>query len=378
MRFLRHQATRTICWKEGYSSSVNYLLVPLLLIYAAILYSYMVVIALEATLPKGKVGFMVLAFGLGGIGTWLIAKSWEETGTILVRIFIRSYFWLLPVPILLVLLAFYERVNAYGLTPVRIGLALFAIWLIFVTGYFAIRRSNIKAPLVLAALALLVGSFSFGPWGARTVSVDSQISRLTGVLQDLKLLENGKLQLSSTESMELDPEKSRDIRSIIRFVENHDGQAQMTETLGNVQSARFNPNNHAESFINYHAQTSITRSIQTSGALLHGPFAINLDAKQPTAANGKITVGFSNESILIVNASNGNKWTVPTLELLQRTHKAKSSKDELLVVELTEEGGGPPATLLAWAVSGYLKGKKKGTRQMRGMVLISGPETQRE
>ncbi len=48
------------------TAAVAYLLVPLLLIYTAILYAYGAKIAIDGVLPKGQIAMMVL--GYGGIG----------------------------------------------------------------------------------------------------------------------------------------------------------------------------------------------------------------------------------------------------------------------------------------------------------------------
>ena len=83
---------------RGVSVLVNYVLVPVILIYALILHAYAVKIALEQNLPEGQIATIVTIFALGGTGAWLIAWPWREEGTRLLRWFMRGWFWLTIVP----------------------------------------------------------------------------------------------------------------------------------------------------------------------------------------------------------------------------------------------------------------------------------------
>ena len=64
--------------ERGVSVLVNYVLVPVIFIYAVILHAYAVKIALEQSLPEGQIATIVTIFALGGTGAWLIAWPWRE------------------------------------------------------------------------------------------------------------------------------------------------------------------------------------------------------------------------------------------------------------------------------------------------------------
>ena len=68
---------------------VRFVLVPLLLVYTAILYAYAVKIALVGELPKGTLGAMVVGYLLVGAATLLLGYPSRETGGPLVRLFWR-------------------------------------------------------------------------------------------------------------------------------------------------------------------------------------------------------------------------------------------------------------------------------------------------
>jgi hypothetical protein len=58
--------------ERGVSVLMNYVLVPLVIIYAVILHAYAIKILAAGELPKGQIGTIVSLFALGGTVTWLI------------------------------------------------------------------------------------------------------------------------------------------------------------------------------------------------------------------------------------------------------------------------------------------------------------------
>lgn len=180
--------TRDTLLERGVSVLVNYVLVPIAVIYTLILHAYAVKILIDQALPKGQIGLMVTIFALGGTASWLIAWPWRETGTWLLRFFMRFWFWFTIVPVVLLAVAIWERIATYGVTPDRYGIVIVAIWLAIVTLYLAIRRNRADMRVLLGSFALLVLIGSTGPWGANSVSIGSQFDRLVGFLEKEKLL----------------------------------------------------------------------------------------------------------------------------------------------------------------------------------------------
>lgn len=84
---------------------VKFVLVPLLLIYTAILFAYAIKIGLAATLPKGTLGSMIVGYLLTGAATLLLAYPSRDSGGVLVRLFWRYRVWLALMPVLLLFLA---------------------------------------------------------------------------------------------------------------------------------------------------------------------------------------------------------------------------------------------------------------------------------
>lgn len=172
-----------------------YFLVPFVAAYVAIILAYIVKIAVAWDLPKGQVAYVVAGYVGFGVATYLVTYPLRESGNRLIRLFQRYFQKALFVPAALMALAVGLRIDQYGFTEARYILVAFAAWLVLLTLYFAYSRSRrlLFIP-VSAALMLLAGST--GPWGAQGISVNSQLSRLEGLLLEHGLLVDG--QLSST------------------------------------------------------------------------------------------------------------------------------------------------------------------------------------
>jgi hypothetical protein len=183
-------ATGNSLLERGVSVLVNYVLVPLILVYALILHAYAVKIALQWELPKGQIGTMVTIFALGGTAAWLTAWPWRASGTRALRMFLAGWFWITITPAVLLIIAIARRVNDYGVTPDRYALILVAIWLAGLAAYLALRRNQADMRAILGGLAVLLLAGSFGPWGAHGVTIASQYGRLAELLERKGLLRN--------------------------------------------------------------------------------------------------------------------------------------------------------------------------------------------
>jgi hypothetical protein len=157
----------------------QFILAPLLLAYAAILLAYTVQIAVTRTLPQGMLGWMVIGFTMTGAATWLVLHPPFMRTRLLVRFFRRSWFWLTVLPLALFAVAVWTRIDAYGLTPERVGLVAGGIWAAAVTLAYLIR-GDIRLIPAFAAVVLL--AISLGPWNIENAAFVSQSRRLDAAL----------------------------------------------------------------------------------------------------------------------------------------------------------------------------------------------------
>ena len=132
--------------ERGVAAIINYVLVPLAVIYAAILHIYAAKIAVTWELPKGQIGTMVMLFGFGMAATYLVARPWAQRGTKLLKWFLVSWYWFTIAPSALLAIAVWTRISDYGVTPERYGLVVVFAWLVAVAAYLGLRRSAADQP----------------------------------------------------------------------------------------------------------------------------------------------------------------------------------------------------------------------------------------
>ena len=197
---------------------VKFILVPLILVYTVILYAYAVTIFLDGTLPKGRLGPMVLAFGGVGSITALLSYPTRNSSGPLTAFFWRHWFWLNLGPILLLFLAAYQRISQYGVTEQRYLVVLAGIWLAVLAAYFALQKTGRDIRLLPVGLCVFLLVACVGPWGAKGFSIISQKAELAALLDVAGFLKDGKIHAKDRAKPGLlNSDKSR-VLSIIRYL----------------------------------------------------------------------------------------------------------------------------------------------------------------
>lgn len=214
------ESYRNSLLERGVSVLLTYVLVPIVLVYAAILYAYAAKIALAWALPKGQVATLVTLFALAGTGAYLISYPWRRHGTALLRLFRSVWFPLTFVPVVLLVVGTLRRINDYGITPQRYVLMVIAAWLIGLIAYFVFRRRAIDIRHIVASFAILTLVTSVGPWGARTLSMNDQYGRLERLLTKYGFLINGRLAEATPPVTTMSMTERDTAGSIIYFLVN--------------------------------------------------------------------------------------------------------------------------------------------------------------
>ncbi len=179
-------------YPRGLKVFVQYVLLPLLLLYLLILYGYGFKIIFSWNWPKGIVSYLIMCVSVLGILTLLLIHPYalQAENRWIKRVSKGYYLLLLPLLVLL-FLAIGMRLSDYGITINRYIIVAIGIWLTVVSLYFLSGKSNIKfVPMSLAALLLLI---SVGPWSLFAVSERSQVNRLEAVLQNNNMLTSGRI-----------------------------------------------------------------------------------------------------------------------------------------------------------------------------------------
>lgn len=172
----------------------QFVLIPLLAIYLVILYLYSIKILINWELPRGWVSYLVLAYSVVGLLALLLvhplikddAKSW-------VKVYSKLFFYTLVPLLVLLFVAIFTRVLAYGFTEPRYFVLALALWLSVVVAYFVFSKaSKIKfIPISLFVFGLF--SLLFPYLNAFSVAKRSQEKELMNQLTKMNLLKEGKI-----------------------------------------------------------------------------------------------------------------------------------------------------------------------------------------
>jgi hypothetical protein len=165
-------------YPRGLRIFTQYVLLPLVTVYLAILYVYMGKIIVTWAWPHGWVANLVLGFSITGIFSLLLVYPIRDRADHLwIRVYAR-WFYLALIPLVgLLLIAIWRRVMEYGVTENRYFVIILGGWLagMVITTLATKGRLLRVIPVSLCALALFS---AFGPWGAFSVSERNQRDRL--------------------------------------------------------------------------------------------------------------------------------------------------------------------------------------------------------
>ena len=180
------QLDEDVSYPKGLKIFTQFVLIPLMTIYLAILLFYEIKIIAIWSLPKGLVSSLIIGYSVFGIlSLLLIYPMKDKEGNSWIKLFSRFFYTMLVPLIVLLLLAVWKRVGPYGITESRYILVTIALWLTSITVYFLFsKKQNIKViPISLAIVTLFA---VYGPQSAIGLSKYSQLSRLKKILNSKK------------------------------------------------------------------------------------------------------------------------------------------------------------------------------------------------
>jgi len=217
----------------------QYVLIPLATVYVVILLAYEVKILIEWRLPKGYVSNLILGYAVFGIlSILLVYPIREHAENKWLKIYARSFYFLLIPLIVLLFLAMFARVLPYGITPQRYLLIVLAVWLLFITFYFLLsKKQNIK--IIPVSLCLLTLLSVYGPQGAFSMSTYSQRGILIKVFKKYNAFHDGKLQ--PVKDKNIDESDGRNAIAKLNFLTSNDNwdvlQPYLKENLNTVNDS---------------------------------------------------------------------------------------------------------------------------------------------
>lgn len=173
---------------------VQYILIPLLLLYAVILFAYVCRILLRWQLPRGWVSYLIMIYSTVGIFATLLVrplrgrseKSW-------VNLFSKMFFYTVLPLLVLLYVAIFTRILEYGYTEPRYFLLASAVWVTVVTLY-NLASKDAKSKFVPISL-FCIGVFALAmPFlNAFAVAKKSQWHQLEMTLRTEKILSGNQI-----------------------------------------------------------------------------------------------------------------------------------------------------------------------------------------
>lgn len=189
-----------------------YIVIPLLILYMAILYIYFIQSLVTLEWPKGTVSHLVLWYSaFSAVVLFLLYPLVQENKYI--RLFF-TWFPKLALPAILVMFAAIGiRIHAYGVTENRYFVVALGLWVFAVMLYDSLARRfrNTVLPVSLAIVALLS---VFGPWSAYSLSKFSQNARFEALVAKYNMVDGDTLQMPDRVIAD---EDKREIVSILDY-----------------------------------------------------------------------------------------------------------------------------------------------------------------
>lgn len=204
--------------KETYPAVLKvlllYIVMPIILTYTLILYTYFLKTLLTLKWPEGTVSHLVLWYSVFSAGVIFLIYPLER-GNKFVQFF-TTWFPKLVLPAIIVMfMAIAVRINAYGVTENRYFVVALGLWVFGVMLYYSLakRFKNIVLPVSLALVALLT---VMGPWSAYSVSRYSQNARFEILATEYNMVNGNTLQKPDRE---ISLEDKKAIVSILEYFE---------------------------------------------------------------------------------------------------------------------------------------------------------------
>lgn len=194
-----------------------YIFLPILALYTLILYVYLVQIIIKWELPNGWVSTLVSILGLGGFLCMFILYPLRlQNDNKFVNI-LSKYFPIVLMPLLVLMsIGIFRRLGDYGLTINRCLVLILNLWFYGISIYLFITKSKHLKWIVIsfATVALIV---SVGPWSVFSITKHSMEKEIGQLLNDAKLLKDGKIVDNSNFRIVVDTVTSKRLSEDIKY-----------------------------------------------------------------------------------------------------------------------------------------------------------------
>jgi Domain of unknown function (DUF4153) len=222
-------------YNNGLRIFIQYILLPIVSLYAIILAVYICTILYTFKLPNGFVATPILVFSLLGTLAYLLAYPIRESNYYWIKKFCDTFF-LAQLPFLILLfVAIFKRISDYGLSENRYFALALGVWILIISAYifFSKREHLLVFPLSLCIILVLS---SFGNWGMYKLSAKSQYARFINILDKNNFLKNKKLD--TKHHKKLDDNNKREVNAIINYLYTHSELSRLNNILNTKEQQK--------------------------------------------------------------------------------------------------------------------------------------------
>ncbi|MBS1560384.1 MAG: DUF4153 domain-containing protein [Bacteroidetes bacterium] len=225
----------TPSFPRGLRIFVQYVLLPLVLVFLCILYAYGIKV-LFFTQLNGSVAYFIDTLAVVGTLSFLLLYPLRNDAEHAWIHFYASWFGRLMLPLCVLLwIALIVRVQTYGITEQRyLGLAL-AVVLTVLALYLAIVR-NPDLRIIPAALLLACIVSVSGPIGMLQVAYRSQTQRAEDVLRAGGVVHDGRYDIAKAQ--QLSEQDKRIVQSTLRYLTTYESNSRMDTWLASIHADR--------------------------------------------------------------------------------------------------------------------------------------------
>lgn len=212
---------------------INYILSPAVIVYTAILYIYFITIAIHWELPKGGIGYMVLALAIftmaGHMFQLLVSKN-------IYGWFYSHFSWIAIPPLILFWVGTIERITTYSFTASRVYLFISGILMtLYIFFLFSRKIGNYQLMAVVSSICIVILTFIPGI-SARSIGIHSQKQRLERYISRLDMLDSVTHKLKQgvvfNETDSLRWKDARELEACYSYLKDETGSDCMKKEYG--------------------------------------------------------------------------------------------------------------------------------------------------
>lgn len=212
---------------------INYILSPAVIAYTAILYLYFAAIIISWELPKGGIGYMVLALGVfalaGHLSQLLVTKNCYGW-------FYKHLSWIAIPPLILFWIGTVERITTYSFTASRVYLLVSGLLMtLFILSLMSRKLGNYQLMAVLSSVCIAALTFIPGI-SARDIGIYSQERRLVKYISRLDMLDADTHKLKQGVVFEKSDSlrwiEARELKASYSYLEDEIGSDDLKEKYG--------------------------------------------------------------------------------------------------------------------------------------------------